>query len=138
MEPTTTLITHAERTFFYFTLLGLLIYTYKKFHAWPNWNVGSFLKANGNSLLGSLLLCLGIGWFAPDLFLVGYEKYELASMLQKYPRLMEKATYTFGVVLGITGGTIGFELAALLYNIPYIGPFIKTVVDKLRDMVGVA
>ena len=132
MNATTTLITAFEKMFLIWTAVGLLAYFTKKYILIDGWNLKTFLSTALKPMLHATILTGLMGWFIPDLILLAPEKMQMTDIAVRYPRLVEKVTLTLGLVLGYTGGSVGFDLFALLYTIPIVGPFLQQVVEKLR------
>lgn len=142
METSTTVVlfTAMERSFLLFAAIGFALYIYKKWHAFKNWNPIAFWKANGHDIVGSLMLTASIAYWCPDLFLIAFARIEMGeinAMITEHPRIMEKLVQTFAVLLGFTGGSIGFDLIAMLYNLPIVGKYIQQMMEGLMKRIGI-
>lgn len=121
-----------HHSFIIFTAVGTLCHVGKKFHAWPGWDLLAFLKKNAYGLLGSAITTALIAYCTPDLLLLAPDEVQLEGLAAKSPGLVEKLMDAFGFLLGFTGGSIGFDILALLENIPIIGPILRKLIEGIK------
>jgi hypothetical protein len=121
-----------EKLFFLWTAAGLAAYFAKKYILVPHWNLRNFITTSLKPMINATVITVIMAYFIPDLIMIAPEKLELQDIAAKSPRLVEKITLTFGLVLGYTGGSVGYDLMGVLFGLPVIGPMLKNVVDRLK------
>jgi len=124
-----------EEQFYLWTAAGLLAYFLKKYILIDHWNLKAFLAQALKPMIHAVMLTSICAFLVPDLLLIAPEKLALDDIASKSPRLVEKVTLMFGLILGYTGGSVGFDLLALLYSVPIVGSFLQKLVERLKGDV---
>ena len=70
--------------------------------------------------------------WGPDLLELAANDPSMTDFVAKHERLMQKATLVFGLLLGVSGGTLGYDVLEQLYSVPFVGPFVKSVIARLK------
>ena len=129
---TFTLITVFEKWFYLSTLAGLLIYLSKKYVRFNGWHLPTFVRTEAGKVLSSIGMTIVMAVFVPDLLELAANDPSMTDFVAKHERLMQKATLVFGLLLGVSGGTLGYDVLEQLYSVPFVGPFVKSVVARLK------
>ena len=96
-------------------LIGFVIHLVQKYIVTPGWNLGDFLGGEWRYVLTSVVLTAFLAFFGTEIMDMIIESFNLAD---NFNAALKSAPTLFGVVIGMTGGSVA-------YNLPLLGPVLK-------------
>lgn len=117
--------------FYYAVIAGLLSYLLKKYLAHQGWSIRQFVSAELTGVINSIWVTAALAYLLPDAVVAASEMEDMAQFAAKHAGLVEKITVVCGGLLGFTGGSIAIDLMPMLYNLPIIGPLLKSIIGKI-------
>lgn len=99
----------------YAVLIGFVIHLVQKYIVTPGWNLGRFFEGEWRYVATSVVLTAFLAFFGTEIMGLVIESFGLAD---NFNAALRNAPTLFGVVIGMTGGSIA-------YNLPMLGPVLN-------------
>lgn len=112
-------------------IFGLLVYVTKKYILAPGWNLKAFLKTGITGIVTSVVTTATVVYLTPDAVKI-IDSINLTGDMAKFSALMVSAPKVLGFLTGVTGGTLGYDLFAVIgtLNIPVLSPLVNKYVTR--------
>jgi hypothetical protein len=96
-------------------LIGFVIHLVQKYVVTPGWNLSRFMQGEWRYVATSVVLTAFLAFFGTEIMGMVIDSFGLAD---NFNAALRNAPTLFGVVIGMTGGSIA-------YNLPMLGPVLK-------------